>query len=184
MSELIQETDYPGMALDLLIEQYKNSPNVVNILEVNGLLLNDLEKAIFEVRDNFYLATAEGVQLDVLGSIWDVERNGLSDTDYRALIQAKASLSVSGTPEDVIRVLQVLYGATFVNYFDAYPARYLIETDAAITDAQLTDLSPAGVSGILIDVDEPYLISHDSDAESVPYTFLLDHGENILVYHT
>jgi len=154
MTELIKQTDYPGMALELLIEQYKNSPNIKNILEVNGVLINDLETGIFEVRDNFWLvSSAKGVQLDILGKIWKADRNGMIDADYRQLILQKALLNISGTPEEIITVLELIFGATYTQYTPDYPTRpatFVIITDGIVTQTQLETYIPAGVEVALI----------------------------------
>ena len=61
-------TDY-NYNLILMIQQYKDKPKFKGIVEGMNDQANDLETAIFEIRDNFWLDTAEGVQLDVIGII-------------------------------------------------------------------------------------------------------------------
>ena len=103
--EIVQKTTYSDI-LDLLLEQYKDSTNLKALLEIEAV--NDLavEDALFEVRDCYWLSTAVGVQLDVIGSIVRVPRQGLSDTDYRAAITANTVINYSGSPEEVISYLK------------------------------------------------------------------------------
>ncbi|MGD9157047.1 MAG: DUF2612 domain-containing protein [Desulfobacteraceae bacterium] len=180
MPEMMQETDYPQIAFNLLIQQYKESSNLMAVLEAQGLQANELEQAIFEVRDLFFLDTAEGVQLDVIGKIFNLRREGLSDEDYRDAIEIKWSLRVSGTVDEIINVLKFAYGATSVDYIPAYPAGFVLIADGTVTQDILTQLCPAGVFGFLLDDDRCYIMDHEEtlaedsdfivDADNYPIT--------------
>jgi hypothetical protein len=162
--EIQQITDYT-INLELLLEQYKNSTKLNGLIDSSSDQADDLETALFEIRDLFYLATAEGIQLDIIGSIFGVDRNGLSDSEYRDLIAFFGSFIKSGEPESIITILKRIYGATFVTYIPSYPAvpaGYYLITDAVITLAELEVMSPAGV--------QPYLAG-----------FLLDEAGNNIV---
>jgi hypothetical protein len=152
MSEIIQNTNYSDN-LNLILEQYKNSTRLQALIDSANISANDIEKALFEIRDEFYIDTAIGVQLDVIGDIFNESRRGLSDTEYRALIKLKGILiGGSGEPEFIISVLKSLYGATYVEYYPGFPARpasYTVLTDATITETELNIFSPAGVKGNL-----------------------------------
>ena len=150
MSEIIQITDYDSNTLNKLLEQYKQSPNLKSIIQSANISANDLEQALFEIRDEYYISTAVGVQLDVLGIIWGVAREGLVDADYRAKILAKMAVTNSGEPESIISLLKILFGATFVLYQPFYPAGFYIFTDGTITIAELEVVSPSGVQGLLL----------------------------------
>ena len=137
--------DYRQLALQRIIEQYKNSPNLVGLLDSAGLQSNDMETALWEIRDLFYLDTAEGIQLDIIGKIFTPRLSGESDADYRQRLKLFAAQKFSGTPEEIITTLKVFFGATTVEYFPLYPAAFAITTDATITPAELQRLAPAGV---------------------------------------
>ena len=149
MSELIQITNYEEI-IELLISQYKDSTNLKGILEAALENMNDAELALFEIRDNFYLSTAIGAQLDIIGLIFNVDREGRIDELYREAIQEKATLAYSGEPERIIELAQSIYGATFVEYTPQYPAKYNLYTDAIILSRQLNPINPAGVTGFLL----------------------------------
>jgi hypothetical protein len=162
--EIQQITDYT-INLSLLLEQYKKSTKLNGLIDSTCDQADDLESALFELRNLFYLATAEGIQLDIIGSIFGVERMGLNDDDYRSLIAFFGSFIKSGEPESIITILKRIYAATFVTYIPSYPAvpaGYYLITDATITLAELEVLSPAGV--------QPYLAG-----------FLLDEAGNNIV---
>lgn len=152
MSEIQQITNY-DTNLQLILEQYRQSVNLQGILSADNNQADDLETALFEIRDLFYLDTSEGVQLDVIGSVFNVDREGASDTDYRAAISAKAAIAGSGEPEAIIETLIVLFGATFVTYipgWPAVPAAYYLLTDATVTLSDLEKISPSGVQPIIL----------------------------------
>lgn len=148
----IQKIDDYSVNLLLLVEQYKDSTNLRGMIDSMNDLADQLEDALFEIRNLFYLETAEGVQLDIIGSIFGVEREGANDTEYRIKIKVKAGLVGSGEPEFIISVLKSLYGATFVNYVPNYPGEpgaYTVFTDAVITETELNIFSPSGVKGYI-----------------------------------
>ena len=144
MSNIVQNTDY-STNLTLLLEQYKNSTKLKALIDSANISANYIEQALFEIQDEYYLEIAVGDQLDVIGTIFSVDRDGLSDTDYRAKIKTRTSLIGSGEPEFIIAALQALYMATYVNYSNGFPAGFYIDTDAVVTLPQIRILSPAGV---------------------------------------
>jgi hypothetical protein len=150
MSEIIQKTDYSENLTNVL-EQYKDSTKLQALIDSPNISANDIEQALFEIRDEFYVDTAVGAQLDVLGIIFQVPRAGLNDTEYRTQIKLKGGLlSGSGEPEFIISVLKSLYGATSVKYYPGFPsepASYTVISDSTITEPELNIFSPAGVRG-------------------------------------
>jgi len=99
--------------------------------------------------------TAVGVPLDGIGDIVGIARApSQSDSDYREaiLFQIEANKS-SGTPEDVINALKFFTKANKVDYFDEFPAGFILATDGFVFPSPPGDLvtaiqklSPAGVS--------------------------------------
>ena len=151
MSEIVQITDYDAVVLPSFLEQFKKSPNIKGVVSSLNSQGNDLEAALFEVRDLFWVDTATGVQLDTIGVIWDVARGGRTDTVYRQAIQEKISLINSGTPKEIMELLRANYGATFIEY-DQGPSKatFYLNTDATINSDELDEVSPAGVQGYLV----------------------------------
>lgn len=171
MSELTQITDYSSN-LDLLLEQYKKSVKLKGMIDSQNDQADDLEQALFEIRALFYIDTAEGVQLDVIGAIFRTTRNGLSDTAYRAKIKFNGSLASSGEPEIIISILYALYSATIVHYIAAHPATpaaYYLLTDANISYAQLNVISPSGVQGYKLN---PLVFADGTEVEYADGNFL------------
>lgn len=169
--DIVKIEDYT-VNTKLIIEQYKKSTNLKGMIDAIQKQADDLETALFEIRDLYYLSTAEGIQLDYIGIIFGVERQGLSDNDFRTLISATASLRTSGEPESIITILKVLYGATFVDYIPAYPtvpAAFYLITDSTISQQFLERISPSGVAPSII---EPLKFEDDTPIEYEDGTYL------------
>ena len=150
---ITQKTDY-STGLSLIISQYKNSTKMKGMIDASYDQADDLETALFEIRDEYYLSTAVGDQLDMIGDIFQVGRDGDVDVAYRLRIETKASLIASGTPEDIIFILKNLFGATTVTYIPGWPSHpgsYYIISDSTITLAQLINYSPAGVKPLILE---------------------------------
>lgn len=146
-----QITDYDSN-LSLLLTQFKDSTNLRGLLSAANSSANTIEQALFDIRDGFWLDTAIGVQLDVIGDILGIARTSLDDTIYREGIRARLGLLFSGEPEGILSALTILFGATFAHYYPGYPAipgSYYIFTDAVISNSQLEILSPAGVQALI-----------------------------------
>ena len=134
--------------LGILYEQYKQSPNIVAIIEAiaeRGDILDDIEQELYGMLD---ITTATGAALDLLGALVNVLRNGFSDEVYRARILGTAGASRSGTPEDIIATIKFLTGSTSVFYAPAYPAGFWAvpgKNGDRITQRCLDTIAPAGV---------------------------------------
>ena len=125
-----QITDYGPIVDNLRIEFYNGSNLISGIAKGDNPQYEELEQVNFDLIEKRWLDTAEGVQLDVLGEILDIERFGRDDESYRTLLQLKVKINVgSGTPELLIESVKLLYNATTVNYIPAYPAGVTIEQD-------------------------------------------------------
>lgn len=130
---------------------------------------DDMETAAQEIQDGMYLATAVGVQLDMLGRIYNVLRQGRLDADYRKAIQAVAATAVNGTPDEIITFLRVAYGIEG-QYTPEYPGSFFIEPPSALTMSQLQAMAPAGVAAFPAD----YAAMENGEYET------LENGEYIL----
>ena len=119
--------------LNFLTQQYKTKEKFKAILQASAQQSNDFETALLELRDEYYLSTAIGVQLDVIGDILGLPRDGRDDESYRTLLRVKANLNISaGTPESLITAAVSLYNATKVEYTPIYPAKVQLWTNGDI----------------------------------------------------
>ncbi len=152
MSRISRITDYDAVTLNLILDQYKESPRLQGVVRAANTQAEDLEEALFEIRDRFRIDTAEGAQLDTIGRILREERGGRTDEEYRQGLKARGAQTFSAEPEAIIGILKALFGATYVEYTPEWnhtPAQYNVRTDADVTEEQLQAISPAGVLGLL-----------------------------------
>lgn len=105
----------------------------------------DLEGMLFELRSGLFLDQAIGVQLDLLGRVYNETRQGKSDDDYRTAIRVKAATVVNGTPDEICTFLKLAFGFTSVAYTPEYPGAFFIEPPSTLTIRQLERVSPAGI---------------------------------------
>lgn len=171
---LEKNTDYRDF-LDLLAQQYKSKSNFVSMLGSFADQYNDIETALFEIRDEFFLATASGVQLDIIGEILGLPRDGRDDESYRTLLFLKGELNFSaGTPESLIKAAAGLYNASRVEYVPIYPAKIRLWTNGTIGAYQFFDMSlDTGSDLLLLDDGNPVLLRlPDEVADGILYDII------------
>lgn len=106
-----------------LLAQYQDSPKLKAVLCLMIDQLQDLELTGAQFLAFRSLDTAIGKQLDGLGQNLLVPRDGASEGFYRTLLKAKALVvSSTGTPEDLISILQEMIGATSLRIYESFPA--------------------------------------------------------------
>jgi hypothetical protein len=147
-----------------LILSYLDKPNFTSLMKIISTIFTDIQTTNFELRDKFWLEDATGEQLNFIGLLWGLERSGRNNDDYRAAIYVEIERTSSGTINEIKSSLLGSYNGTFVNYFAIYPAAYILETDAVITQAELEAISPAGVGVLYYNPDEAgneWFTTHD-----------------------
>jgi hypothetical protein len=190
---MIEKIEDYNKNLVLLIGRYKDSNNFKKLLNVFNKGADEIEKAMFEIRDLFWLNTAVGKQLDIIGDILNALREGRDDDEYRNYIKEIIQLLNSGAPEQIISALKSLYGFTGnIIYRHEYPAGYFIFGDYGLDNIFLQRFNPAGVKSFFaipiaqgdLDLDEPWLVdAHGQEIccvrpDNAP--FLLD-DDNFLI---
>ena len=89
----------------------------------------DLENAIWAVKDARSVENATGATLDYIGEVVGCNRpTGYEDESYRLLIKAQIQMNASGgEPERLIAGVVALAGASWVRYMDYYPCMVSLE---------------------------------------------------------
>lgn len=106
-----------------------------------------LNDAATELLQAVTIENATGVQLDGLGQIIGVERNGLDDEPYRSLLRAYIAINSSGgTIEQLLTIARL---ATNTTIEDA--AIELVEGSIAEFYIECTELLSAGVGDVFVD---------------------------------
>jgi hypothetical protein len=135
-----------------------------------GEALEEAEDSAFNLIAERLLDTSVGVQLDVWGLVVGERRDGLSDDEYRAFIEARILSNLSNGEIDRLTQILATLGrasgdAPTVLYFPLYPAgmwfNYATDRPATADMAarivtQMTEVAPAGV-GVDFIVETPII---------------------------
>lgn len=147
-------TDYKDFNKNPWLIEFFKEHNILGVLEAGDNQFNELETVFYDMFTKLWIDYAEGEQLDVLGVHVGVDRNGLSDADYRLLIEAKIQINVSsGQPERVISAVRFIYDTNDIEYVPNYPAKvriYVVGQEYTQAEALLIlQILPSGVGLIL-----------------------------------
>ncbi len=94
----------------LLLHQFRNSPRLIGLIHCLVAPLEECDQKLQALHHGRYIEEAVGERLDVLGQLVGQPRLSMNDDDYRAWIQVAIRLNLSsGTPEDVLGILKILY---------------------------------------------------------------------------
>lgn len=175
--------DHPAQAVARLSQQFKTKPLIVALLKSWVTQVQELENALWDLREMRTLSTATGIYLDEIGAIVGQPRNGMDDDTYRVWISARVLVNrSSGTTEQVIGFVKKLVGESVEVWLDEqYPAAFAIQVGGidpakGVEIARLLQLAkPAGVGAQFQwsrDGDVAFRFSSDGSEElNVPYGF-------------
>lgn len=150
----IKNENYVQQAQDLLLHQFKNSPNILKYVEIFQNQIQALELEYFSLLDALGIESATDYALDVIGKEIGELRDGRNDEDYRSAILTKVFINnSSGTPEDVIAAAKQITGANRVNYSAEYPAGIVLE----VLGAEYVSKAPTIKKTIPVGVDLIFL---------------------------
>lgn len=146
--ELFIIPNHVQRAISLLVTQFQDSPRIKALLTAYCLQVQDLQNAAEQLYYQRALYNedptkqAYGVQLDGIGQILNLPRlQGESDEQYRLRLRTRSLvLFSSGTPEQMIAILKEQSEATFVKYYDMFPAGYEMFTNGGQNLPDNTDL--------------------------------------------
>ena len=152
MDEPISTEDRWERIRGLLLEQYKDSPNLNGILEQMAAEDQKIEVACQEMLAILDIDAMSGANLDLIGAILCCPRGGLADSAYKVLLKASQGVFDSGTPERIRTLVKAYSGATRVQYYPKYPAGFKLVLDgipqiSPELDAFIAAKSPSGVGG-------------------------------------
>lgn len=105
----------------LLIDLFRDQVAIRALVEACALEVQELEDAVKADSLAFDIITAVGDQLDAIGQILGIDRQGLIDDPYRVQLQARVVLlTSSGTRENInalVRLLLISSGIVSPNFF-------------------------------------------------------------------
>lgn len=120
-------------ALQRLLQQYQGLPNMTSLITALVEQIQDLENAAFPIAEEreFFNGTtyvAVAAQLDGIGDLVNVPRNGLSDAEYLILILGTIAENFSdGTWLVILNIIQILTQSTDITVFEHFPASIAID---------------------------------------------------------
>ncbi|PBC72440.1 DUF2612 domain-containing protein [Fibrobacter intestinalis] len=132
----------------LVIEQYRESGNLLSVLESAIESLQPSEDSAERTSDAFDINAAEGAWLDIIGKIKNIVRkHGESDGEFRERLLELLKSDTAGTPDNVIANAADISGDPKPQYMDESPATFFVYTPAGrqIPRKKLQKLAPAGV---------------------------------------
>jgi hypothetical protein len=130
-------------ALDRLLQQYKR-PLMEGLITVFAQQAQKLENALYPLGTLCQIANAYGAQLDGLGQLLDLPRNGLDDQTYILFLYGKIAEDFSDTTiRAITNVINYVFQAQVVIMQEIYPAGISVQ----VAGTPLTEsLFPLAVS--------------------------------------
>ena len=173
-----QITDHLERTLALRLAQFKDDkPRYAALLTAIANQYQELENALWQLLAERLLSVAVGLQLDLIGRVVGLERDGLwTDDQYRAYLGAQIAKNVSeGDPERLIQVLQLLTSSTIIRTMEVYPGWVEMNYDGEVPfsggdSTLLTFLDDTALAGVRV-----RLIESDPDGAA----FCFDGGDGL-----
>lgn len=156
-------------AISHLIELFKHGPRNQELLRVIGLQIQELENTSAEVFVGFYVDTATGDQLDILGRIVGETRQGRNDDDYRAAVKVRILVNLSdGKAEQMLEISRAMIPGATVQLQEVYPMTVRFEFSALgsvslRTVFNMLEQAKAGGVRLLVSYGPPTIGAVDGD---------------------
>lgn len=117
--------DVASDAVALLTAARAKQPLTETLTRALAGEVQTIENTTFDLGQVLQLDAATGGWLDRFGAIVGELRGGLADAQYRRFIKARIQINRSqGEHERLIRIAQLMTGASFIQVTPAYPAGY------------------------------------------------------------
>ena len=177
-----KQTDHAGVAKATLPKQFKDKVNFLALVEAivgpsdpTTWGLQELENVFFQIRDNRWLDTATGAQLDMLGRVLGLHRTSSDDGEYRAALYVQVDINCSqGEPERLLALLETITQGT-IHYHHLQPKRIVLVANGVTDTYALDRVVKACGAGDALDIqattsDTPFIYGRARDAAGVQTT--------------
>lgn len=159
--------DYVGIAQGRLTNQFTEKPLIKALAGAMVTPLAENELVCDALKNNRWISSAVGLQLDGCGYIVSESRQGRDDESYRKAIMFRIFVNTSNaTPSDLIYGLRYLTSPDDIQYIEQYPATAMLFTDGPEIpeniQSVMQDLAPAAIC------DVPIMVSF---AHAPPFRF-------------
>jgi hypothetical protein len=112
-------TNHVQHALAQLLQQYQGRPNITGLFTAIVQHVQKLENALYPLDQYRQLLSAYGQQLDNLGEVIGLQRNGLPDNQYLVLLLGTiAENNSDGTAPTLLTIIQLIFQSNQVFYKD------------------------------------------------------------------
>lgn len=126
--EYILNENHAEEAIDHLIELFKSGPRNQALLQVVALQIQELENTSAQVYTSFYVDTAVGDQLDILGRIVGEARQGRLDAEYRAAVKVRILVNSSdGKIEQLLAIARGMVPSASIALLEQFPCTIRME---------------------------------------------------------
>jgi hypothetical protein len=183
-------TDHQTAALALLPGQFEDSTKLRELIKafigppgVGSWGVQQLECVLAALRDNRWIATAEGEQLDLLAEIVGAVLPSSDPDACRCAVALQIRINASeGTPEELLSIAKDLAGADAVHLQDRPPSRVVLYLHGIPQNQSLLwKLGGAAGAGIAVTVTgttvkHPFRFGVDRDAAGDPHGAVLPYG--------
>lgn len=145
-----QISNHVQAALDRLMQQYKGRPRIQALITALVQQIQDFEDAAFPVDEGRQLAHAEGVQLDGIGAIVGLQRNGLSDAAYLLFLYGKIAENTSDTTiQRILTIVALTFNPEEALLYEYFPAAIGIAMSGVTLDPIYYEIAGAIIQGAL-----------------------------------
>jgi hypothetical protein len=147
---LTKRTDRDDRALGKLPQQFKTKAGLQSMVSITSTESQEIEGALFEIRDDCTIDAGSGVQLDGEGEVVVQNRISADDEEYRDALRVKVAINTAeGDADRLTQVAQAISGADIVHYRRfglAHCSICCINHTRSTELARLEKVAPAGVS--------------------------------------
>jgi hypothetical protein len=113
------QINHVDVGLDRLLSQWDESPKLRGLLQSYLEQADELEEVLFQLLNERGIFTAIGVQLDVIGALFNLTRDGRTDTQFRNAILERANVvGDDGTTEVFMQSLRTHTNSNFVDFWE------------------------------------------------------------------
>lgn len=156
---MVDKIDHQESAYEKVVPNLKQ-PNFLALVDILAAKVQEIEDANFEIIDKTSISTSTGIQLDRLGEVLGVEREGRGDELYRTAIRnAVFEKAKHGGINDLIAVARIqIPQAVTVKIDEYYPNTVLIfvevidQTSVASRDLINAAIQQAKQAGIEVNI--------------------------------
>lgn len=125
-------------ALARFLQQYQGKVLIQGMTGAIVQQIQDLENGIYPIDAGRQIFNAVGTQLDNLGTIVGISRNGLSDAEYLLFIYGKIAENFSDTTiTSILNIIQSLFRAQSLIFQEVYPAGVSVQVLGTPLDPSL-----------------------------------------------